>query len=155
MIPKIILALVLGVGVDPVKADPPKELSSAAKGQLKLLEGKWRVERFLFSDRETIPETEDDAPIVAFKDGTIDFNGSVAATVFELDPSTNPKCFDFKAVTGAGLFRKGTVYESVYKLDGDTLTWAVYTGRGKNRPVVFDKPTDDGFVVMVLNRVKE
>lgn len=53
------------------------------------------------------------------------------------------------------MFKKGSTYESVYKLDGDTLTWAVYTGRGKNRPTAFDRPTDAGVKVLALNRIKE
>ena len=72
-----------------------------------------------------------------------------------MDSATDPKCLDFKARVGSGLFKKGSTYESVYKLDGDTLTWAVYTGRGKNRPTAFDRPTDAGVKVLALNRIKE
>ena len=136
-------------------AAPSKGLPEAAKKELRSLEGKWRVAKFLHSDRETTPGEGDDAVVVEFKGNTIDFAGSATGVVVELDPATDPKCLDFKALVGSGVFKKGSTYESVYKLDGDVLTWAVYVGRGKNRPTAFDKPTDAGVMVMVLNRVKE
>jgi uncharacterized protein (TIGR03067 family) len=129
---------------------PSKEPPEAAKKELKSLEGKWRVAKFLHSDRETTPGEGDDAVVVEFKGNTIDFAGSATGVVVELDPTTDPKCLDFK-----GLYKKDTVYESVYKRDGDTLTWAIYHGQGKNRPTAFDKPTAPGLMVIVLNRVKQ
>lgn len=131
-------------------AAPSKELPEAAKKELKALEGKWRVVKFLHSDRETTPGTGEDEVTVEFKGGTIDFAGSATGSVVALDPTTDPKCLDFK-----GLYKKDTIYESVYKRDGDTLTWAVYHGQGRSRPTAFDKPTDAGVMVVVLNRVKE
>jgi uncharacterized protein (TIGR03067 family) len=149
-----LLALVIRL-VGPILADPPRKLPEAAKKELKALQGKWRVVKFLHSDRETTPGTGDDAVVVEFKGDTVDFDGSAAGTVVELDPTTDPKCLDFKIRVGSGVFKKGSTYESVYKRDGSTLTWAVYHGRGKNRPVTFDRPTDAGVMVMVLKRVKE
>ena len=145
--PVVVLAGLLA-GSGPVA--PTKELPEAAKNELRALEGKWRVVKFLHSDRESTPGTGEDEVTVEFKGGTIDFAGSATGVVVELDPATDPKCLDFK-----GLYKKDTIYESVYKRDGDTLTWAVYHGRGKSRPVSFDKPTDAGVMVMVLNRVKD
>jgi uncharacterized protein (TIGR03067 family) len=129
---------------------PAEELPEAAKQELKSLEGKWRVAKFVHSDRETHPGTGEDEVLVEFKGGTIDFDGSATGVVVSLDPTTDPKCLDFK-----GLYKKDTIYESVYKRDGDTLTWAVYHGQGRSRPAAFDKPTDAGVMVIVLNRVKE
>jgi uncharacterized protein (TIGR03067 family) len=136
-------------------AAPPKEVPEAAKKELKALEGKWRVVKFLHADRETNPGTDEDEVTVEFKGDTVDFAGAATGVVAELDPATDPKCFDFKVAAGSGVFKAGTTYESVYKRDGDTLTWAVYTGRGKNRPATLDKPTDAGVMVMVLNRIKD
>lgn len=151
-----ILAIGMGViGVVPLLADPPQKLSDAVKQELKTLEGKWRVVRFLHSDRETTPGTGDDQVVVKFEGDTIDFAGSTTGVVAALDPSTEPRCLDFKVGVGSGVFKKDSTYESVYKLDGDTLSWAVYTGRGKSRPSTFDKPTDAGVMVMVLKRAKE
>ena len=131
-------------------AAPSKELPEAAKKELKALEGKWRVVKFLHSDRETTPGEGDDAVVVEFKGNTIDFAGSATGEVVEVDPTTDPKCLDFK-----GLYKKDTIYESVFKRDGDTLTWAIYHGQGKSRPTAFDKPTAPGLMVIVLRRVKE
>jgi uncharacterized protein (TIGR03067 family) len=130
-------------------AAPSKELPEAAKQELKALEGKWRVVRFLHSDRETTPGEGDEAVVVEFRGDTIDFDGSATGVVVGLDPTTDPRCLDFK-----GLYKKDTIYESVYKRDGDTLTWAAYLGQGKSGPTAFDKPTDPGVMVIVLGRVK-
>ena len=92
--------------------------------------------------------------IVEFKGDTIDFAGTAKGAVVGLDPATDPKCLDFKVPVGSGLLKKGSTYESVYRLDGDTLTWAVYHGRGRNRALTFDRPTEAGVMVMVLRRVK-
>jgi uncharacterized protein (TIGR03067 family) len=145
------LATVLGVVIAPTLADSPKELSGEAKRALKALEGKWQAVKFLHADRETTP----DALVVEFKGDTIDFAGAATGVVVTLDPATEPKCLDFKVRVGSGLLKQGSTYESVYQRDGDSLTWAFYHGRGKNRPTAFEKPTDPGVIVMVFNRVKE
>jgi hypothetical protein len=67
----------------------------------------------------------------------------------------DPKWLDFTVPMGFGVLKKGSIYESIYKRDGETLTWAVYVGRGKNRPLAFNRPTDAGVMVMVLTRAKE
>jgi len=150
------LAVVFGlVGVTPLVAETPKELPEAATRELKTLKGKWRIEKVLHFDRETTPGSADDPLIFEFKGNTIRFSESSSGTVVELDPSTTPKCLDFSPLQGFGIFKKDSIYESVYKLEGETLSWAVYIGPGKNRPVGFDKPTDAWVKVIVLKRVKE
>jgi uncharacterized protein (TIGR03067 family) len=145
------LALAVGASTAPALADPPKGLSGEAKRELKALEGKWRAVKFLHADRETAP----DALIVELKGDTIDFAGVAAGEVVALDTTTGPKCLDFKVRVGSGVLKKGSTYESVYRRDGDNLTWAFYHGRGKNRPTAFAKPTEPGVMVMVFTRVKE
>jgi uncharacterized protein (TIGR03067 family) len=149
------LAVVVCVtGTAPALANPPEDLPVAAKKELKVLEGKWRVVKFQYSDHETTPDG--DEVVVEFKGGAIDFAKSAAGAVVMLDPGTDPKCLDFKVSVGSGVFKKDTTYESVYKLDGDTLSWAVHIGReGKNRPSAFDKPKNSEVMVMVLNLAKE
>lgn len=138
-----------------IPADPPKELPPAAKDELKTLEGKWKVVKVLHPDLATTPAADGYEAIVAFKGSAIDFNGAGAGEVIELDPATDPKCLDFKVGKESGVLKEGATCESVYKLDGDTLTWAMYVGRGKNRPATFDKPAVKGGIVFVLERVKE
>jgi uncharacterized protein (TIGR03067 family) len=155
MIIRHVFLLAVGIGVvGPILADAPKELPKGAKQALQALRGKWRVVKLLHADRETTPGRGDVERVIEFKGRTIDFAGSAAGVVVALDPTTDPKCLDFKARVGSGVFKKGSTYGSVYKLDGRTLTWAVYVGRGKNRPVAFDKPKVAGVMVMVLDRVK-
>jgi uncharacterized protein (TIGR03067 family) len=136
----VALAIALGIGGPPDKL-PEKEL--------KAVEGKWAVEKFIHPDREITP----DGVTVVFKGGAIDFDKSAPGEVVEVDGVTDPKCLDFKIKTGSGALKEGAAYESVYKVDGDTLTWAVYLGKGKNRPAGFDK--QDEVMVMVLKRLKE
>jgi uncharacterized protein (TIGR03067 family) len=131
-----------------------KELSEGAKKELKALEGKWEVVKVIFSDREAIHD-EENRLIFTFKGNSIDFAKSGLGIIVELDPSTDPKCLDFKLLKEFGVLRKGSTYESIYRIDSDTLTWAVHVGREKNRPLTFDKPTDAKTMVIVLNRVKE
>jgi uncharacterized protein (TIGR03067 family) len=149
------LAIVAGVAVTSAPADPPRGLSGAAKLELKALEGKWRAEKFLHSDRETVPGADGDPFVVTIAGGKIDFAGVATAEVTDLDPATDPRCLDFTARAGSGVLKAGSTYESVYKRDGDTLTWAFHYGRGKSRPAGVGKPTDPGLMVLVLTRVKE
>jgi uncharacterized protein (TIGR03067 family) len=133
---------------------PSQELPEAAKKEIKALEGRWGVVKVVFFDRESIHDP-DDRLIFAFKGNTIDFAKSGAGVIVELDSGTDPKCLDFKLLKGFGVLKKDATYESAYKIDGDTLTWAVHVGREKNRPLTFDTPADAGTLVIVLTRVKE
>jgi uncharacterized protein (TIGR03067 family) len=118
----VAIALALGAVVAPAVADPPKELPDGVKRELKALEGRWRAVKFLHADRETVPGTKDDPFVVMLKGGEIDFGGVAAAEVADLDPAADPKCLDFRVRVGSGALAKGSAYESVYRLDGDTLT---------------------------------
>jgi uncharacterized protein (TIGR03067 family) len=149
------VVLLAGLLVTSGSAVPSKELSEAAKKELKALEGKWRAVRFIHFDRETAPRTDDDPFLVTVTGGKIDFAGVAAAAVADLDPTSDPKCLDFKVGVASGILKADSMYESVYKRDGNTLTWAFYYGWGKSRPSGLDKPADPGLMVMVLNRVKE
>jgi uncharacterized protein (TIGR03067 family) len=151
----LLALLLIAVDTVPMWADPPKELSDAARKELKTLEGKWRVVRFVHSDRETAPEDGDDPIIVEFRGDTIDFAGSANGMVVDLEPAANPKGLDFMTRMAAGIFKKDSTCESVYKLDGNTLTWALYTGRDKNRPTSFNNPTEAGGIVIELKRLNE
>ena len=66
---------------------------------------------------------------------------------------SGPRCLDFKIKTGSGALKEGVAYESVYELDGDTLTWVVDLGKAKNRPAGFEK--QGCVMIMVLKRVKK
>jgi uncharacterized protein (TIGR03067 family) len=150
-----ISALVGGLVVVPsLFGAAPKELPEGAQKELKALEGKWRVVKVVFSDREAVHDEDSDL-VFSFKGSAIDFAKSGSGVVVALDAATDPRCLDFKMLKGFGVLKEGATYESVYKRDGDTLSWAVHVGREKNRPVTFEKPADPGTLVIVMSRVNE
>jgi uncharacterized protein (TIGR03067 family) len=102
------VAVLAGLLVASGPAALSKELPEAAKKELKALEGKWRVVKFLHADRETTPGTGEDEVTVEFKGNTIDFSRAATGVVAELDPATDPKCLDFEARVGSGAFKTGS-----------------------------------------------
>ena len=50
---------------------------------------------------------------------------------------------------------KDTVYESIFKINGDTLTLAIHIGATKQRPTKFESVKDSGVVVVTLKREKQ
>jgi uncharacterized protein (TIGR03067 family) len=132
--------------------DPPK-LSDAAEKELKALAGKWKVDAAVTADGDDSPKEE---MVLEFKGRKMLIAEKEVAEVTALDPEADPKCLDFKITSRLGpVLEPGTTYESIVKRDGDTLTWALYVGAGKKRPANFDRPTEAGFVVVTLKRVKE
>src|SRR5436190_190649 len=122
----------LSLFVPAAAKDKEKELTDAAKKDLKKLEGKWTAEKILVEGKEETPP--DEQRIVEFKGRKFLFGDKELFDVAGLDPSADPKCLDFKALNDMGEIRKDTVYEGIYKLDGDTLTLALYIGEGRERP---------------------
>lgn len=134
--------------------DPPK-LSDDAKKELKKFDGKWTVvKEVLTAGTNEPPMFNGKEIVVEFKNGKMVFGELELFEIAAVDPAADPKCLDVKALGDFGALKKGTTYESIYKFDGDTLTWAGYAGEGKKRPGTFDKPTDPLTGVLVLKRVK-
>ena len=75
--------------------------------------------------------------------------------VATLDPSTTPKLLDLKALVDMGPITKGTVYEAIYKVDGDDLSLAIYFGEGKKRPEKFESAAFSEIAVVKLKREKK
>jgi hypothetical protein len=50
---------------------------------------------------------------------------------------------------------KGTIYETIYKINSDDLTLAIYFGEGKKRPEKFESVEDSNVVVVTLKREKK
>ena len=134
--------------------DPPKLSDEAAK-ELKTFDGKWTVVKEILStgERES-PQFNGKDIVVEFKDRKMMFGELSLFEIATLDPSTDPKCLDVKSLVDFGALKKGTTYESIYKFDGDTLTWVGYAGEDKKRPANFDAPKDALTGVLVLKRVK-
>ena len=134
--------------------DPPK-LSDEATKELKKFDGKWIVVKEIMStgERES-PQFNGKDIVVEFKDRKMMFGELSLFEIATLDPSTDPKCLDVKSLVDFGALKKGTTYESIYKFDGDTLTWVGYAGEDKKRPTNYDSPKDSLTGVLVLKRVK-
>ncbi len=71
-----------------------------------------------------------------------------------IDPTTDPKCIDLLETLSGN--RGERTIEAIFKIDGDTLLFAMcILQEGKQRPVGFDKPTDPRIIVWTLKRVKK
>jgi uncharacterized protein (TIGR03067 family) len=147
-----ILALALAAPAAP--EDKEKELTAAAKKELKALEGKWTVTK-LAIDGNDVPAPESDEKNIEFKGRKFLLGGKEIFDIDSLDPSTDPKLIDFKGLADMGEIRTGTVYEGIYKLEKDTLTLALYFGEGQKRPTKFESEKDAKVAIVTLEREKK
>jgi uncharacterized protein (TIGR03067 family) len=133
-----------------------KPLPEAAQKDLKKLEGKWKATKAVANGNE---EGGDKEIFVEFKGRkVIVTEGGKEMEFFEvatLDPSTTPKLIDLKALVDMGPISKGTVYESIYKVDGDDLSIAIYFGEGKKRPEKFESEKDSLVALVTFKREKK
>lgn len=146
-----LLALALTAPAAPEEKE--KELTAAAKKDLTALEGKWKATEILVEGREETPPEEQS--IIEFKGRKFLLGEKELFAIGNLDPSTDPKCIDFKAAADMGEIRKDTVYEGIYKIDGDKLTIALYIGEGQKRPAKFESDKDSRVVVATFKREKK
>jgi uncharacterized protein (TIGR03067 family) len=149
------LLVSLSVTASPAALPQEKDLPDAAKKELKKLDGKWKPVKMITVDGEK--DGGPDGPDVTFefKGRTLVVEGKEVAEVTAIDSATDPKSLDFKVKVRTGELAEGSTVEAIYKLDGDTLTMAVYIGEGKKRPGGFDAPKEAGSFVFVFKRVKE
>jgi uncharacterized protein (TIGR03067 family) len=143
-------------------AAPPKEkekepaLSDAAKKDLKKLEGDWKATKLAREGKEEeSPMMGGEEVVITFKGRMMLMNGKDFMAVTGLDPSTDPKCIDFKAVIDHGPVTKGTPFEMIYKVDGDTLVLALHPEGGTNRPAKFEAPADSKVMVVTFQKQKK
>lgn len=131
-----------------------KELPEAAKKELKKFEGKWKAEKLVINENEETPPDGDEG-LLRFKGRKVLLGGKDLFDVAALDPSTDPKIIDLKALADMGAIKKDTVYEGIYKFDGDTLVLAVSVGGGKSRPDKFESPKDSNVAVATFKKQKD
>lgn len=146
-------ALVAVLLLVPMADAKEKELSAEAKKELTKLEGKWIATKVLAEGNEETPP--EDQKVIEFKGRKFLFGDKELFEVAALDPSTDPKCLDLKAVMDLGELSKGTVYEAIYKIDGDTLLLAVHTQGGNHRPAKFESEKDSKVVLVTFKREKK
>jgi uncharacterized protein (TIGR03067 family) len=139
----------------PTAAPDAKELSADAKKEVKKLEGKWKAVKVLVGGREENPGPDEADAIVEVKGTKFLVKGKEVLEITAVDPTTTPKCIDFKALIDEGELAKGSVIEGIYKLDGDNLVLAIYFEGGKQRPDKFESPENSKVIVVTLERVKK
>jgi uncharacterized protein (TIGR03067 family) len=137
----------------PQQKEKEKEWPEAAKKELRKFEGMWKAVKGVTNGNEETANGGNDV-FIEFKGRKLLLGDKEVFEIAALDPSTDPKILDLKAVTDMGQLRKDAVLESIYKLDGDTLMLAVYIGEGKKRPEKFESPKDSQVVWMTLKREK-
>jgi uncharacterized protein (TIGR03067 family) len=148
------IAAVLSLTFIVATADEPK-LPEAAQKELKKLEGKWKAVKAVTNGLEETPEMDGQEVVVEFKGRKAVVNGKDFFEIATLDPSTEPKCIDLKSGVDQGQIAKGTVFESIYKFDGDDLVLAIHMGADKKRPAKFESEKDSGVVVVTMKREKK
>jgi uncharacterized protein (TIGR03067 family) len=131
-------------------ADP---LPAEAWAELKQLSGKWRATHYATGGAEMAVDEDDELPPFEFRGRFWTLGRHYRASVAALDPTTDPKCLDFRSLERGG--RMGQIEEAVFKLDGDTLTIVLHMGNGRKRPTDLGVPRDDDVVRVILKRVKE
>src|SRR4051812_10962608 len=114
------LAAALLMLVPAAAPEDKNPLSADAQKELKKLEGEWKAVKLMFDGNEKAPEEE---LIVGFAGNKMTVRQGdnkdrvVELEVTAVDPSTTPRCIDFKSLTEKGGRPKGTVIEGNYKLD--------------------------------------
>jgi uncharacterized protein (TIGR03067 family) len=149
----MLAALVTLIIATPVADDLPK-LSEAGQKELKKFEGKWKPEKLVVDGKEEMPPDGDDK-LLEFKGRKMLVGEKEFFDVAALDPSTDPKILDLKALQDMGPITKDTIYEAIYKIDGDTLMIALHVGEAKKRPEKFESVKDSGVVFITLKREKK
>src|SRR5207253_971052 len=108
---------------------------------------KWKVTTVSLDGEERKPNADDKDVFIDFKGRKVilteDGKETELFEVAALDPSTTPKILDFKGLVDMGpVIKKDTVYEGIYKLDGDDLKLALYIAAGSKRPEKFESVKD-------------
>ena len=150
-------AALVGLALVASSADAKeKELSESGKKELKALQGVWKATKLVRGEvEEENPKEGGNDVFIEFKDRTLLLNDKEFLTITGLDPSTDPKIIDFKALIDRGPVSKDTVFEGIYKLDGDTLTLALNIEGGTNRPAKFETGKDPKITIVTFAREKK
>jgi uncharacterized protein (TIGR03067 family) len=117
------------------------------------LQGTWRAVRFQTAGGQA-RDVEKTGPTLTFRGDRYQWmaNSITDATV-KLRPDTNPKQIDIHIGSGRN---KGKTGLGIYKLEGDTVTFAIAPAGSPNRPTNFTlEHGQDAESVWVFRRVKK
>ena len=149
----VILSCALATQSEPQKE---KEFSTAAKKELKALEGKWKLVGGVSSKGMADEDSKVPEMFAVFRGAELTFASGTkkeSTKITALDPTTDPKCIDLTEKRRDGTER---TIECVYKIEKGTLHLALGIVReGKYRPFSFEKPKDDRTIIWSFQRVKE
>lgn len=147
--------LVLALSAPGAPEEKEKELTAAAKKDLKALEGVWKAVKAVTDGNEETPKMDNQDVILEFKGRKLLVNEKEIMEIATMDPTTDPKIIDLKALADMGGIRKDTVYEGIYKLDKDTFQLALHVEGGSNRPAKFESAAGSKIVVVTFERQKK
>lgn len=137
--------------------------SQFSRAQLKKLAGKW--EWVSTATKGTKTPVEAGKAILVIKDDRLSFDGLDdkgdlrSPEKFQLSaaskPETDPSLIDLTPMAEHAGPMKGVTYKGIYKLDGDTLVFALDIQRVSDRPTGFSTTSETTHVVDVFRRVKK
>ena len=139
----------LMLALAPLTATAGDALDKAKAKELAAFQGEWRV-NWVERDGE---KTEQEQDAIYTIKGNKWLRGETEISSIEIDPSPNPRLLDLTRLIDDA--KKGLKMEGIYKLEGDTMVWCIYTGEGtKQRPLEFRAPHGWDGTVYHMTRVK-
>jgi uncharacterized protein (TIGR03067 family) len=126
--------------------------SSNAGGDLKNLQGEWKVVR-VEANGSALPSEDTSSIVVAVKGTTYTLldNGKSDPGRFSIDPSTQPKQMDIHPESGPD---QSKTLLAIYELDSDTFR-VCYASEGNKRPVSFSTTDNSGSLLIDYKRKTE
>ncbi len=140
--------LTTALGVVLVLASDPERVKLTAK-ELKKLQGTWEVVAVEARGNRTEIRQELPAFAITFEGTRFAVNGTGGRAV--IDPTTDPKLIDLRYT------KEGVTLETIYRIDGDTLTicYRPFLDKVKNRPADFKTDEKSEYEVRVYRRKKQ
>lgn len=146
MYSSLLVGLAIAVGAPAVKEPPAKAPS---------IVGQWTGEKAVAGGKE-LPVPAGGISFTFEEDGKLHIREGMRDKVdtgsYKLDAKKDPAEIDLMPPAD----KKEPVVSGIYKLDGDTLTFAFSRGApGGARPTKFESPEGSEVIVMTLKRVKK
>ncbi len=138
--------------VKTVATAKPVDIEEVNAKEYRAFEGTWRIVS-IQAEGKDIPAERFKSSRLIFKgrDFTaINDRGTTPGTI-SVDASKSPKTMDVTITDGPA---KGAIFRNIYELKGDTYKLCGSTTGGKDRPKEFDAKPGSGYIVQVLERVK-
>jgi uncharacterized protein (TIGR03067 family) len=119
------------------------------KNELKQLQGKWKLASVVVDGVEQPLPTG--TMVIMDNTAAYQYRNTFGRSIFTIDPGKSPKTWDDRNTAGPW---KGTTTQSIYKLEGDVLTYCVQMSPDAKRPTEFAAPPGSGRQLQVWVRVQ-